>query len=312
MGLADGLSRLPSCLIQRSFVKDSYGLLPSPSIKLCGQAGIDIETPCNVSFAVNWRAGRGLQRWAGGGEEWGSRVAIVLGEDMGSGGVGDERESLEVAAREIKRRKWRKWMDSGFYGGIIRVKLDGTGAMEELDLGWIEWKYLEQRARRYTMVEGRGTRLFWREVDGQLAFCMLEEELERVLRDLHDGHGHFMAGITAGRAHGKSCWPMRQKDIGRWIASCEPCQRMARIQRCGEIRRIMQFTPMDMVGMDFIGPINPPCEATGAVYHLLVVNYFSNFALGACLDKANPQSFSAILKGVVWLNDYKRTNTHDP
>ena len=181
-------------------------------------------------------------------------------------------------------------MDLGFYGGIMRVKLEGTGAKKELDLGRSEWRSLEQRARRYTMVERRETRLFWREVDGQLALCVLEEEVERVLRDLHVGHGHFAAGITAGRAHGKYFWPTRQKDIGWWIASCEPCQGMACIQRCGEIRGIMQFFPMDMVGMDFIGPINPPCEATGAVYILLVVDYFSRFVLGARLDKADQQS----------------------
>ena len=290
MGIADGLSRLPSRLMQRSFVEDSDGLRPSPGITVCGQAGIDIETPCNASFAVSWRAGGGLRRLAGGGKEPGSGVGIVLGEEIGTGGVGDARESLEAAAREMKRRKWRKWMDSGFYGGIMRVKLEGTGAKEELDLGRSERRSLDQRARRYTMVEGRETRLFWREVDGQLALCVLEEEVERVLRDLHDGHGHFAAGITAGRAQGKYFWPTRQKDIGRWIASCEPCQRMARIQRCGEIRGIMQFSPMDMVGMDFIGPINPSCEATGAVYILLVVDYFSRCVLGACLDKADQQS----------------------
>ena len=181
-------------------------------------------------------------------------------------------------------------MDSGFYGGILRVKLEGTGAKEELDLGRGEWRSLEQRARRYTKVEGRETRLFWREVDGQLALCVLEEEVERVLQYLQDGHGHFAAEITAGRAHRKYFWPTRQRDIGRWVASCEPCQRMARIQGCSEIRGLMQFSPMDMVGMDFIGPINPPCQATGAVYILLVVDYFSRFVLGACLERADQQS----------------------
>ena len=293
MGIADGLSRLPLRLMQRAFVEDSDGLRPGPTIITSGQPGVDIVVPCNSLLAAEWRAGWDKGGQAGGGGERGGRVVVALGEEIECGRGGDleeGRKSLEAAAREIRRRKWRKWMDSGFYGGIIRVKLDGTGAKEELDLGRSEWRSLEQRARRYTMVEGRETRLFWREVDGQLALCVLEEEVERVLRDLHDGQGHFAAGITAGHADGKYFWPTRQRDIGRWVASCGPCQQMARIQWCGEIRGIMQFSPMDMIGMDFVGPINSPCESTGAAHILLVVDYFSHFVLGATLEKADQQS----------------------
>ena len=125
---------------------------------------------------------------------------------------------------------------------------------------------------------------------------MLEEEVEKVLRDRHDGHGHFAVGITAGRAHGQYYWPTRQRDIGQWVASCEPCQRMTRIQRCGQLKPIMQFSPMDMIGMDFIGPINPPYEATGAVYILLVIDYFSRFVFGVLLQKADQQSTMDVIQ----------------
>ena len=47
---------------------------------------------------------------------------------------------------------------------------------------------------------------------------------------------------------------------------------------------------MDMVGMDFVGPINPPCEATGAIYIFLLVDYFSRFAFGTTLEKADQQA----------------------
>ena len=140
------------------------------------------------------------------------------------------------------------------------------------------------------MVDGREARLFWREGDGQLAMCVLEGEVEKLLRDLHDGHGHFAAGVTAGHAHGQYFRPTRQKDIGRWVASCKPCQRMTQIQRCGETRAIILFSRIDMVGMDFIGPMNPPCEGTEAIYIFLVVDYFSRFALGTALEKADQQS----------------------
>ena len=104
------------------------------------------------------------------------------------------------------------------------MKLEGARAKKELDLGRNEWRTLEQRARTFVMVDRREARLFRREGDGQLAICVLEGEVGKVLRDLHDDHGHFAAGVTAGRAHGQYFWPMRQMDIGRRVASCEPYQ----------------------------------------------------------------------------------------
>jgi hypothetical protein len=44
---------------------------------------------------------------------------------------------------------------------------------------------------------------------------------------------------------------------------------------------------MEMIGMNFIGLINPLCEATRAVYILLVVDYFSRLVFGASGQKVN-------------------------
>ena len=304
MGIADGLSRLPTKLMQRHFAEDSEGLRPSPGVVVSTQAGIDLVVPVNARLAVIYRSQKEQERRGQRDkdeEEEGMKnrergragVATLSGEEIVKEVEVTSREQMEEGARDLKRRKWRRWLDSGFYGGIVRVKLDGLGARDELDLGRSEWRALENRARRFVMVDGGEARLVWKERDGQLALCVLEEEVERVLADLHDGHGHFAAGVTGGRAHGRFFWPTRQRDIGRWVASCEPCQRMTKRQKSGQLRSILQFAPMDMVGMDFIGPINPPCEATGAVYILLVVDYFSRFVFGAPLQKADQQSTMA-------------------
>ena len=82
----------------------------------------------------------------------------MIGENKGEKeGIGDM--VLGEAAKEMKRRKWRKWLDSGFYGRIVRAKIDGLGAKEELDLGRNEWRALKNRARRYIMVDGKEGRL---------------------------------------------------------------------------------------------------------------------------------------------------------
>ena len=52
--------------------------------------------------------------------------------------------------------------------------------------------------RRYVLVDGVDPKLFYREKNGELAICVLEENVPKVLRDLHEGHGYFAARITLG------------------------------------------------------------------------------------------------------------------
>ena len=117
--------------------------------------------------------------------------------------------------------------------------------------------------------------------------CVLEKEVEAVLTSLHEGHGYFAVGITLGQAHGKVYWPTRSKDIGQWVSSCDACQRVTKIQKAGELRSIIQFKPIDMIGMDFVGPINPPCSATGYIYILIVVDYYTRFLWAVGTKKAD-------------------------
>ena len=44
-----------------------------------------------------------------------------------------------------------------------------------------------------------------------------------------------------------------------------------------ELRPIIQFRPIDMIGMDYIGPISPACEMTGFKYICLCIDYYSRF-----------------------------------
>ena len=305
MGIADGLSRLPSALMQQAFIEDSDGPQPRwATVIASGQHGIDVQVPATAIFATKTRLEIGLTKgkreiWQNGeyhGGDGGEDARKGGGDGVGVVGVvlreQDEGWRLEMAAKAMKRRKWQRWLNSGYYGQVVKLKMEGMRAVEEfkLDLGKGGLRALENKAKRYRMSEGQEARLYWQESDGQLAACVLEEEVERVLMNLHDGHGHFAAGITGGRAQGQFFWPTRQKDIGQWVSSCRPCQRMTKIEKSGQLRPILQFGPMDMVGMDFIGPINPPCEATGAVYILLVVDYFSRFTFGTALQKADQQA----------------------
>jgi len=204
------------------------------------------------------------------------------------------RMGLEHAAKNVWRRRWKKWLESGMSGAVMQARLDelddgyvGAGWME---LGRSQRKAQEKVMRRYLLVDGSEARLFFRENNGELASCVLENDVPVVLASLHEGHGYFTNGITLGRACEPVYWPSHAYNVGRWVSSCEPCHRVPKMQRSGELGSIIQFKPMDMIGMDFVGPISPPCKAASYSYILIVITYFSRFLWAIGVRKADQAS----------------------
>jgi len=225
------------------------------------------------------------------------RNGKILNESGGTKegqGAAIGNESLRVATADMRRRKWHRWLESRMYGVVVQARLDeledGAIGAKKLDMGRSQRRALEREMRRYVLVDGNQPKLFFREKNGELASCIFEEDVERVLTSLHEGHGHFATTFTLGRPHGQVYWLTRAKDIGRWIASCLPCQRVTMIQKSGQLRSILQFEPMDMIGMDYVGPISPPCKVTGYSYILVVINYFSRFLWGVGVQTADQLS----------------------
>lgn len=190
--------------------------------------------------------------------------------------VGRTLESVSAGVKSFLMCVW--------YSDVVHYLIGGMEALLLLDdLGRNGRRAVVKKSLRYSII---GEELFWKERDGCLAKCVLKEEVEKVLEALHDSHGHFAGGLTIGRAIGQWYWPTREKDIWRHCFSCDTCQRVGPRKRSGELRPILQFRPFDMVGMDYVGPISPSCQKTGARYVLIVVDYFSRFVFARAFKEA--------------------------
>ena len=215
MGIADGLSCLPTRLMRECMVKDAEGLTPNLS-SIIGVTALAIDVMVN-SIAVQTLRGEEVfwddrSREVVDGErvrQGGRKEARVYGlglektvEEQVEGNREPEQEpELLKVAKDMMWRRWEKWLQSGMYEMVVQARLEeweGEIGCRRMILGQSKRKRLQRTMRKYVRVDRVDPKLFYREKNGELASCVLEEDVSKVLRDLHEGHGHCAARITLG------------------------------------------------------------------------------------------------------------------
>ena len=170
-------------------------------------------------------------------------------------------------------REWEQYTVEEPYRKIVHYLTGGIPALkDQLQLGPNEIQSVIRQARKYRLKDGR---LLYRERSGNYSKCALRSEVRQILAAAHDGHGHYAQAITLDHLVDQFYWPTRAKDVYQYCRTCDTCQQFGPRKRNAELRPIVRFQPMDLVGMDFFGPVKPACQATGAMYVLVVVDYFS-------------------------------------
>lgn len=197
------------------------------------------------------------------------RMAMVLAHPR-------PRTMMPVARSHVKYR------DSKWYGGVAAFLLDGPDGIK--DCGRNEAKNIKRLSIHFKLTDQH---LLYVEKGGEIAKCALPPEVAVILRWAHDEHGHFSIAITLHKLRGQWYWPSRTSDVERYCRTCRICQMEGPRRRSTIIQPIAVFHPFAMVGMDFLGPISPRCEVTGAAYVLIVIDYFSRFVWALACESAD-------------------------
>ena len=187
---------------------------------------------------------------------------------------------------------WEKWLGSGWYRGIVVFLLQGS--LEGERLTERERRRIRGQARRFRLHQGEARGLFYVERGGKTARCAVEEEVDRILESHHNEHGHFAGRMLNLYLLGKVYWPTRTHDTHQYARSCLQCQQMGPLKPSAGNRPIVQLRPMDMVGLDFIGPITPASE-TGNQYIIILVDYFTRHLFA----DAAPRATGVIARGLI-------------
>lgn len=160
-----------------------------------------------------------------------------------------------------------------WYGDMIKFMLEGEAGIQHHPKH--AQKNIRKKALKFRLLDGV---LYREEVDASLARCIARYQVPFVLRWAHEEHGHYAPAISIMRLRGRFWWPTRIKDNEEHYMSCQACAQVgARVNRPHPLT-ITSLEPMQLVGMDFIGPLNPVAK-NGSKYILLAVDYFSRFVM---------------------------------
>ena len=205
-----------------------------------------------------------------------------------SGLVNVEEESGSDDGNDAGSKEWvSEWINDEWYGHVVTFKLTGT-------LGTLDKKLrrmVKRTIHRYSiMVLGREKKLLFRESTREQATCVKKEEISRILQRYHDVHGHFVKDITLRMLRGRYYWPTRVQDVALYCRTCDACQRFGPLRPSRrQLKTVLNVQPMDMLGIDFVGPISPT-STQGYRYILIVVDYFSRYLFAEATVSTNGET----------------------
>lgn len=194
--------------------------------------------------------------------------------------VAEAERILKSLAKPYAETKW--------YGDLVRYLILGPEFAKQFTAN--QRRSLVRDVVKYRIVDNF---LFRLESDGDIAECILPDEVDLALSWAHDGHGHYAAAVTLKNLIHNFWWPTRYLDVVRHYRRCYICgETGSKLPSIVEPRRVVSMEPWDLVGMDFIGPF-APAGANGAKYILVVADYFARFAFGVAVNEA---SWFSVLK----------------
>jgi hypothetical protein len=133
---------------------------------------------------------------------------------------------------------------------------------------------VRQKAGRYRLFDRNEKGLFYVERGGKVARYVDDDELLGILQKWHVRHGHFTGKMLLPQMIGKFCRPTWVKDTAYFARRCKECQLFGPLRPSAGLHPMVHLQPMDMLGLDFLGPITPTSES-GNRYILILVDYFT-------------------------------------
>ena len=147
------------------------------------------------------------------------------------------------------------------YADVVNYLEQRVQSLEGLDRN--RRRQIIRKAKKYVLSkEGDIPSLYYRENNRDLSICILDSEIKQFLTAAHKNYGNFAAELSLDFLIGWAYWPTRVLALKRWCGSCHACQLKSKKPIKSGVQPIQVFESMAMIGMDWLGPISPPCSIT--------------------------------------------------
>ena len=204
-------------------------------------------------FLIEYRPGKN-----NGSADFLSRISLGDGSQ-----VEGEDELLCLATLEVNENDMEiDFIQVANY--ILGARLDGDES---------ERRRIRRIAKHYFVWNGD---LFRRRFSGLVTVPPISRR-PAILKHYHDEIGHWDAKSTAKLVMKRFWWPDVYKEIGRYVKSCEDCQRMGSLPAYRSALKTPLTTLFDVFSIDFAGPL--PTSRTGNKYMLVCVEHLTGWPI---------------------------------
>jgi ribonuclease HI len=156
---------------------------------------------------------------------------------------------------------------------------------------------LRYKAIKFVLLDGR---LLYKSLDGVLLQCLGQEEVKRMMSEVHDGlcGTHQSAYRMKWVIRQTGCyWLTMLEDCFEYYKGCQDCQMFGNIQRvpASALNPFIKPWPFRGWGIDLIGQINPP-SSKGHKFVLLTTDYFTKWVVAIPLKKVTSENMVEFVK----------------
>ncbi|KAG0736676.1 hypothetical protein G6F23_010807 [Rhizopus arrhizus] len=111
-------------------------------------------------------------------------------------------------------------------------------------------------------------------------------ERQSVMKEVHDGHGHFGQDATWARLYSNYWWPLAYKEVKEYVKSCEPCQLYVYVpKKVQALGSVLINSLFERFAVDYVGPF--PTSYKGNKYIIVVVEYFTKWPIAKAVESAD-------------------------
>lgn len=180
---------------------------------------------------------------------------------------------------------------------IEESKLDLEEDLKEI-FAWLRYgtyqlDQLESIIKRSLKFTVLGNQLFKKD-NFQLLVVPEVKQRRTIIREAHDGAGHYGINTVMERLKTRYWWPDFRSMAEEYIKSCYPCQLFSKNHNVRKpINPIVVSGMFELWGMDFIGPL--PVSGQGNRYILVATEYFTRWPVAKACKTADAQTVAKFL-----------------